>query len=383
MKPTSLRIANLPRSGTMEIARETAKLRKQGREILSLSLGEPDFDTPTHIVEAAKESLAAGETHYSPAMGIPALREAIAEKSMEENGISCTPDNVMVAPTKHALFLATAALVDEGDEILISNPAWVSYIPQVMFTGGKPVLFNLGDGFSIEQERIQQAITPKTKAIIINSPSNPMGTVCSINELKMVADLAKDHDLWVITDEIYEKLVYEGKHVSIASLEGMAERTITLSGFSKSYAMTGWRLGWAVAPEEVLAGMLKLQEHTLTCSPVFVQKAGIAALKGPKEPLMKMLETFRERRKLVISLLENIPGVTLEKPMGAFYAFFRYGKDLSSQEMAKKILHEGGVAVTPGSAFGMGGEGYLRASYAASDERIRRAISGIEKVLTA
>ncbi len=380
MKECSSRIAALPPSGTIEIAREAAELWKQGKEIVALSMGEPDFPTPYHIVEAAVEAMHRGETHYVSSAGIPQLREAIAAKSQKENGIPCTADDVIVAPTKYALFLATAALVCEGDEIIIPDPAWVSYTPQIAALGGSSVPVPYGPGYRIDADAIMQAITPRTKAIVVNSPSNPLGAVATGEELRAVADIARDHDLYVITDEIYEKLIYEGDHISIASFDGMMERTITLNGFSKAYAMTGWRVGWAIAPKEIYGYMLKLQQHTLTCVPPFIQYAGIAALTGPQTPLDAMLQEFTARRAIVTALLGEVPGLSVEPPGGAFYVFPKYEQDIPSVALAKRLLHDGGVAVTPGSAFGAAGEGHFRISYATSRKKIAKGVEGIKRV---
>jgi len=363
------------------MSREAARLRKEGRDIVSLSMGEPDFSTPQHIVDAAVASLHRGETHYVPAPGIPVLRETIARCSSEENRIPCSPENVLVAPTKQCLYLALSAMLDEGDEVLIPDPGWVSYAPQVLAAGGVPLTFSHDEDNRMDLESIASAIGPRTKAIMVNSPSNPLGSVMDMDEARGICDMAVEKDLYVISDEIYEKLVYEGSHISFASLSGMEDRTVTVSGFSKSYAMTGWRLGWAIAPGPVFASMLRLHEHTLTCLPQFIQEAGIAALQGPRQPLQDMIAEFRERRKLLLSLLGEVEGLDVKPPRGAFYAFPSYSGEIPSDEMALRILGEGGVAVTPGSAFGPAGEGHLRISYAASRENIEKGVAGLKTVM--
>jgi len=360
-------------------------MKARGEKVVSLAIGEPDFATPAHIVEAAKKALDDGYTKYTPAPGIKELREAIAEKSQKENKIPAKPENVIVAPTKHTLFLTCMALLDRGDEALIPDPGWVSYGPMVTLAGAKPVPVRAADedGFVPSAETVAQAITPHTRLLMLNSPSNPGGSVYSRDAMRALADLAKDRDLIVVSDEIYEKILYDGVHVSPASLDGMFERTVTVHGFSKTYAMTGWRLGWLVAPTPLFREIVKVQEHTITCATAFAQKAGVAALRGPTAPLEAMVAEFRARRDLVMKELAKIDRLSTDRPTGAFYVFPKVDVRLHSATLCERILKEASVAVTPGSAFGQAGEGHIRISYAASRETITEGVRRIGEVLRA
>ncbi len=377
------RVRSIEPSPTVRISDLIAESRGQGKKILSLAIGEPDFPTPSHIVEAAKKALDDGYTKYTAAPGIRELREAIAEKSQKENGIPAKPENVIVAPTKHTLFMTFMALLDSGDEALIPDPGWVSYAPMVTLAGAKPVPIRAADedGFVPSTETVAEAIAPRTRLIVLNSPSNPAGSVYTRAQMRGLADLAADHDLTVVSDEIYEKILYEGEHVSPASLEGMFDRTVTVNGFSKTYSMTGWRLGWLVAPTPMVRQIVKVQEHTITCATAFAQKAGVAALRGPTAPLKAMVDEFRARRDLVLRELKKIDRLTTDRPSGAFYVFPRVDVGMESASLAERILQEVNVAVTPGSAFGEAGEGHLRLSYAASRETIIESIRRIGDVL--
>jgi len=377
------RVRSIEPSPTVRISDLIAESQGQGKKILSLAIGEPDFPTPAHIVEAAKKALDDGYTKYTAAPGIRELREAIAEKSQKENGIPAKPENVIVAPTKHTLFMTFMALLDSGDEALIPDPGWVSYAPMVTLAGAKPVPIRAADedGFVPSTEAVAEAITPRTRFIVLNSPSNPAGSVYTRAQMRGLAELAADHDLMVVSDEIYEKILYEGEHVSPASLEGMFDRTVTVNGFSKTYSMTGWRLGWLVAPTPMVRQIVKVQEHTITCATAFAQKAGVAAVRGPTAPLKAMVDEFRARRDLVLRELKKVDRLSTDRPSGAFYVFPRVDIRMESASLAERILQETDVAVTPGSAFGDAGEGHLRLSYAASRETIVESIRRIADVL--
>ena len=377
------RVRSIEPSPTVRISDLIAESQGQGKKILSLAIGEPDFPTPAHIVEAAKKALDDGYTKYTAAPGIRELREAIAEKSQKENGIPAKPENVIVAPTKHTLFMTFMALLDSGDEALIPDPGWVSYAPMVTLAGAKPVPIRAADedGFVPSTEAVAEAITPRTRFIVLNSPSNPAGSVYTRAQMRGLADLASDHDLTVVSDEIYEKILYEGEHVSPASLDGMFDRTVTVNGFSKTYSMTGWRLGWLVAPTPMVRQIVKVQEHTITCATAFAQKAGVAAVRGPTAPLKAMVDEFRARRDLVLRELKKVDRLSTDRPSGAFYVFPRVDIRMESASLAERILQETDVAVTPGSAFGDAGEGHLRLSYAASRETIVESIRRIADVL--
>ena len=377
------RVLSIESSPTVRISELVTEMKARGEKVVSLAIGEPDFPTPAHIIEAAKKALDDGYTKYTPAPGIRELREAIAEKSRTDNKIPAKAENVIVAPTKHTLFLTCMALLDRGDEALIPDPGWVSYGPMVTLAGAKPVPVGAADedGFVPSAETVAQAITPHTRLLMLNSPSNPGGSVYSRDAVRALADLAADHDLIVVSDEIYEKILYDGEHVSPASLDGMFERTVTVHGFSKTYAMTGWRLGWLVAPTPLFREIVKVQEHTITCATAFAQKAGVAALRGPTAPLEAMVAEFRARRDLVLRELEKIDRLSAERPAGAFYVFPRIDARVDSATLCERVLKEASVAVTPGTAFGGAGEGHIRLSYAASRETIQEGVRGIGEVL--
>lgn len=375
----SERLCHIEVSSILKMSNRVSKMRRAGIEVISFCVGEPDFKTPEHIIVAAKDALDRGETHYTPSHGIMELREAIAEKSMNENNIRCSPENVLVCPAKFGIFAGAYATVDKGDEVIIPDPGWVSYPPIVGFVEAVAKFVNFDSEDAIEN--LKEAITQKTKAIVINSPSNPTGTVLTRQKIKGIADLAVDHDLYVVSDEIYEKIIYEGEHISIASMPGMFERTITVNGFSKTYAMTGWRLGWAVAPEEIIKGMNKLQSHSITCCTSFAQRAGVVALKGDQKPLEEMLTAFKKRRKVVMQELDKIPLFSYKAPQGAFYIFPRFGSKMSHENLAELLLEKARVAVIPGNAFGANGEGHLRFSYATSEQLIREGMKRIRDTL--
>src|SRR3989442_12971307 len=369
------RVRSIEPSPTVRISDLIAESQGRGKKILSLAIGEPDFPTPAHIIEAAKKALDDGYTKYTAAPGIRELREAIAEKSKAEN--------VIVAPTKHTVFMTFMPLLDPGDEALIPDPGWVSYAPMASLAGAKPVPIRAADedGFVPSTETVADAIPPRTRLLVLNSPSNPAGSVYSRSQMRGLAELAADHDLTVVSDEIYEKILYEGEHVSPASLDGMFDRTVTVNGFSKTYSMTGWRLGWLVAPTSMVRQIGKVQEHTITCATAFAQKAGVAALRGPTAPLKAMVDEFRARREIVLRELKKIDRLSTDRPSGAFYAFPRVDAAVASASLAERILTEANVAVTPGSAFGEAGEGHLRLSYAPSRETIVECLHPVPDVV--
>jgi len=385
---SSERIERIQESGTMKMKALVSQMRKEGKKVISFTVGEPDFETPRHIVDACIDALNAGMTKYIDAPGLPELREAIAEKSVRENGIPCEASNVLVAPTKHCLFEALLTTVNPGDEVLIPDPAWVSYVPFVLMAEGIPVPVKLLEGhdFRMTPEEVAKHITPKTKAIMMNSPSNPCGSVNTPEDIKGIADLAIDHDLLVITDEVYEKIIFDGrKHLSIASLPGMFDRTITVNGFSKSYSMTGWRLGWVVAPEPIFSGMSRVQQTTITHPPTFIQKAGVAALKGPTTMLDAMVKEFQKRRDIVDRCLKETDHVSAPKPQGAFYAFVRFDEKVTStmndEEIALYLANEAGAVTTPGISFGPSGKGHVRLSFATSTAEVEKGMAGIKAAM--
>ncbi len=382
----SSRVQKVAPSATLQITAKAKAMKAQGIDVVGLAAGESDFDTPQHIKEALYQAVKEGFVYYTPTQGIPELRKAIAEKLERENKISYAPDReIIVTPgAKQALYEAVLAITNPGDEILIPEPCWVSYEPMVQLAEGKAVFVPTyeKDGFRLSSEAVEKKITEKTRAIILNSPNNPTGAVTDGDALKAVAELCIENNLVVISDEIYEKIIYEAKHVSIASLPGMRERTITVNGFSKTYSMTGWRLGYAAAPQKIIEAMNRIQEHSISCPTSFVQKAGIAALQGSRECVRDMVKKFELRKEFIVKRLNEIPDVTCVKPRGAFYAFANFSAyEKDSFKLANFLLEDAKVAVIPGAAFGKAGEGFLRLSYATSMENIEKGVERIEEAL--
>ena len=380
----SKRLQEIPASGTIAISNLVSQMKSEGIDIVSFSMGEPDFTTPANVIDACCDSLRSGNTHYTPSMGIPALRKAVADVTRETNGVPCQASNVLITPCKQAIFLTALAYIDPGDEVILADPSWVSYEACIRLAGGVPVYIptKFEEKFVIDPALIEAAITPRTKMIILNMPSNPTGGIIPRDVLKQIADIAIRNGIKVMSDEIYESIIYEGKHTSIASFPGMFENTIIVSGLSKSHAMTGWRLGWAIAPEEDIKAINKLQSHSISCAVSFVQDASVEAITGPQDARDAMVAEFRKRRDLALDLISEIPGIQCNVPDGAFYIFPKYDADLPSAKLAEILLKEGHVAVTPGSAFGPSGEGFFRLSYATSEEQIREGISRIKKVMS-
>ena len=382
MKPNpviSSRVRHIPESATMKIADIAAKLRSEGQDIISFSLGEPDFETPENIKRAAKTALDRGETHYTQGSGIPELQEAIAEKLKNDNNLDVSPADVLVTTgAKQAIFEAICTLIDDGDEVLLLDPAWVSYSAIVKFAGGKPVMVPVSEQEGYVPVDLQSHMTRNTKLLILNSPCNPTGAVYGKNVVKAAAEAAEDHGVFVLSDEVYEKIIYGAKHHSIGSL--VPDRTITINGFSKAYAMTGWRLGYATAPAPILQGMLKIQQHSVSNATSFVQRAGVEALRGDQGAVRAMVAEFKKRRDIMIDALRKM-GIECAPPRGAFYAFAKVSQFGNSVEVTEKLLRDALVAVTPGSAFGPNGEGYVRLSYATSRQNIEDGINRIEASL--
>lgn len=370
----------MPQSGTLRMLDVAKRLEREGRDIIHMEVGEPDFDTPEHIKRAAEEALARGVTKYTPSAGTPELREAIAEH-LTTKGIPAAPKEVLVTPgAKHAIFCAMAAALDPSDEVLIPSPCW-TYEGIALTAGAKPTYIEMtqADEFRLKVGDVQEKLTQRTRMLVLNYPNNPTGATMTKDDLSALADLAADHELWVLSDEIYDCLVYDGKHASIASLPGMHERTIYINGFSKAYAMTGWRLGYAAAPAELTAEMVKIQQASTSCPTSFVQAAGVAALRGPQDCVERMREEYHRRRDVIVEGLNSIDGFECVKPKGAFYAFPSIGGlEIKSLELCEYLLREAGVAAVPGSEFGPYGEGHVRFSYATSMEKIERALERIE-----
>ena len=301
----SKRLQEIPASGTIAISNLVSQMKSEGIDIVSFSMGEPDFTTPENIIDACCDSLHRGFTHYTPSMGIPELRKAIADMTRTNNNVPCDASNVLVTPCKQAIFMTMLAYIDPGDEVILADPSWVSYEACVRLAGGVPVYVptRIEDDFVLDPAMVEAAITPRTKMIILNTPSNPTGAVFPAEVLKQIADIAMAHGIKVFSDEIYEAIVYEGKHTSIASFPGMFENTIIVSGLSKSYAMTGWRLGWAIAPKEDIANINKLQSHSISCCVSFTQEAAVEAITGPQDSKLAMVREFRKRRDLALDLI--------------------------------------------------------------------------------
>ncbi|MBN7774091.1 pyridoxal phosphate-dependent aminotransferase [Clostridium aminobutyricum] len=355
-------------------------------DVVSFCIGEPDFETPQNVIEAGKFALENGYTKYVPNSGIPELREAIAEKMRRENGIDVKAENVMINNGAcQSLMSAMQVIMDAGDEIILPDPCFPNYIGQIMLVGAKAVMVGCleENAFHIKAEDIEKAITPRTKAIVLNSPCNPTGAVLSESELKEIAEVVKKHDLIVISDEPYDTIVFDGKTAcSIASFPGMFEHTITINSFSKSHAMTGWRVGYAVAPKNVIDAMILIQESLSSSVNAAAQYAAAQALKGQQETTAYMTAEYEKRRNLLVKGLNEIKGISCIVPEGAFYAFVNIkGTGLTSVELATKLIEEAQVVLTPGSAFGDFGEGYIRISYASSEEKLQEGINRMKKVL--
>ena len=376
MKPLSAKIAAVSESATIAISNKAKKMQREGIDVISLSIGEPDFDTPRHITDACIDALNRGETHYAPSNGIPELTGAIAEKITKENKFPCTPQQVIVAcGAKDAIYEACEAVLNPGDETIILTPAWVSYEPCVQIAGGKPVFHEIHPKTFQLDDSLLERITKKTKMIVVNSPSNPTGAVFNKKSMQLIADLCEDKDLYAMSDEIYEKMIYGKEHISLASLGDMHQRTITINGFSKAYAMTGWRLGYAVAPKEIIAEMSKVQQHSISQVTTFAMWGGVAALKGDQSCVEEMRREFDKRRKYVMGELKAM-GYEMAPAEGAFYAFVKVAGD--DMEVASRWLDKGHVAATPGSAFYA--PGWIRLSYAASMEKLKEAMKRIKRV---
>jgi aspartate aminotransferase len=364
-------------AATVRLNNLALELRRRGENIISFAAGEPDFDTDKRIIDEAYVSMLKGETHYTSSLGLYELRERIAEKVNNENNIPAGSENVIIIPTKFAIYAALISIIEYNDEVLIHDPYWVSYESQVKLTGAKPIFFRLTEHFSLDIEDLKSKISSRTKAIIINTPNNPTGAVFSRDEIKALVDLAKDYNLYIISDEIYEKLIYEGEHVSPASYD--PERVIVVNGFSKAFAMTGWRIGYAVANKNIIGRMEKFVQHTLTCLPAFIQRAAVKALDLGAEIYEKYREEYRRRRDFLISELNNINNLEITKPMGTFYLFPKYKINMNSEDLAKLLLEREKVLVVPGSSFGKNGEYHFRISFATSMSSLREGAKRIQE----
>jgi len=369
-----------------EVLAKAKALERSGRQIVHLEIGEPDFDTPAHIVAAAREALDKGYTHYVPAPGIPELRTAVADFLERTGRMSTTPDRVVITPgAKPIMFFTILALCEEGDEVLYPDPGFPIYASITAFAGAKPVPVPLREenGFAVDPDELASLVTDRTKLLILNSPHNPCGSVSSAAQLEAVARTAMEHDLVVLSDEVYWALTYDGTHHSVLDVDGMAERTVLLDGWSKTFAMTGWRLGFGVLPPALVEPVTRLVINSVSCTSAFSQHAAIAALEGPWDDVERMAAAFRERRDVIVSGLGAIPGVSCVEPGGAFYAFPNVRElGMSAAALSGRMLENAGVACLPGTAFGVYGEGYLRFSYANSVENIRTALTAFETLVS-
>ncbi|HVA24208.1 MAG TPA: pyridoxal phosphate-dependent aminotransferase [Chloroflexota bacterium] len=374
-------MARLGSESAFEVLAKAKAVEAAGKHVVHLEIGEPDFATPANVVEAGIEALQSGATHYTPAAGIPELREAIAADAGRRRGIEVRPSEVVVTPgAKPIMFFGLMALANPGDEVVYPDPGFPIYQSVISFLGAKSVPIPLREtsDFVFDLDLLRSAVGPRTRLIVLNSPQNPTGGVLDRSAIEDVAELAQRYDCWVLSDEIYSRILYEGEHVSIASLPGMRERTIVLDGFSKTYAMTGWRLGYGIMPALLADQIAKLAVNSVSCTASFTQHAGIAALQGSQQPVDDMVAEFRARRSLVVEGLNAISGITCRWPKGAFYAFPNItGLGLTSSALADRLLLDHGVATLSGSSFGAAGEGYLRLSYATSRENLQEALRRI------
>jgi len=380
-------VKRMERIGTesaFEVLAKAQALEKQGRSIIHLEIGSPDFPTPKHVVEAGKKALDDGFTKYGPTAGLLDFREAIAAHVSKTRGVKVGADNICVVPGgKPIMFFVMMALLEEGDEVVYPDPSFPIYESLIHFLGAvpKPVPLIENRGFSFDLNVLKDQLSDKTKLVILNSPANPTGGVISKQDLKQIADMLRDRDVMILSDEIYSRIYYEEEPASITNFEGIIEKTVILDGFSKTYSMTGWRLGFGVMPLKLAEAVNLLMVNSNSCTATFTQKAGLAALQGPQDDVAKMVSEFRRRRDAIVKSLNEIPGFRCTTPAGAFYAFPNVtGTGMPSKDLAELLLNEAGVACLNGTAFGKHGDGYLRFSYANSLENIQEAIRRIQKV---
>lgn len=369
-----------------EVLAKAKALERQGKDIVHLEIGEPDFDTPKNIKDAAIKALNSGYTHYTPSAGMPELRQSIADYISKTRKLDVKPEEVVVTPGgKPVMFFSILALVNPGDEVMYPNPGFPIYESMINFVGAKPVPIQLKEEneFGLDTEYVKKMITKKTKMIILNSPENPTGGIVTREQLKVVADsISGRNDVFVLSDEIYSRIIYEGKHESITQFPGMKDKTILLDGFSKTYAMTGWRLGYGVMRKDLAEKVAQLMTNSNSCTCAFTQLAGVEALTGPQKEPERMDEEFRKRREVIVPGLNNIEGITCKKPHGAFYVFPNItGTGMDSRTLQDYLLNNAGVAALAGTSFGKYGEGYLRLSFANSIENIKKALERIAKAV--
>ena len=376
------RMKRLGTETAFEVLMKARKLEADGADIIHLEIGEPDFDTPRNIIDAGVTALNSGFTHYGPSPGLQEVRDRIAQEIVDSRNISVSGDNVVITPGgKPIMFFAILALINEGDEVLYPNPGFPIYESMINFVGGVPVPMKLlsDRDFRIDIDEVSTQITPKTKLMIINSPNNPCGSIIEHSDLEELARLAKENDILVLSDEIYSRLLYEGQHHSIAAFEDMLDRTIILDGFSKTYAMTGWRVGFGIMPVDLVEPISRLSTNSVSCTAAFTQMAVLEAMNGPQDDADHIVNEFKKRRDIIVSGLNNIKGIRCPMPKGAFYIFPNVeGTGMTSREFADGLLEEGGVAGLAGESFGKYGKGCVRFSFANSAENIERALERID-----
>ncbi len=381
------RMNNLGTETAFEVLAKAKALESQGKSIIHLEIGEPDFDTPSNIIKAAQNALSNGYTHYGPSPGLMEVRERIAQEVSETRNISVSANNVVITPgAKPIMFFAMLALIDEGDEVIYPNPGFPIYESMINFVGGIPVPMKLlaSNNFEIDINDIVDQISPKTKLMIINSPNNPCGSVISKEDLTTLANLAKKNDFTILTDEVYRRFLYEGEYFSPVSVPGMTERTIILDGFSKTYSMTGWRAGFGVMPENLVEPISRLSTNSVSCTASFTQIATLEAMNGPQEEPMRMVDEFKKRRDVIVNGLNSIPGIECPMPGGAFYVFPSIeGTGMSSKQFANDLLEKHGVACLAGESFGEYGKGCIRFSFANSMENLNEALDRINSFVIA
>ena len=379
------RMSRLGTETAFGVLAKAQALEAKGMDVVHLEIGEPDFDTPQNIRDAAAQAINRGHTHYCNSQGIPPLRAEIAKELSRTRGVTVDSERVVVAPgAKPIVFHAILALLEEGDEAICPDPSYPIYESVINFTGAKTVPIQLREelDFRFDIDELRSKITPRTKLIVLNSPHNPTGGVLEREEIYAIANIAQEHDITVLSDEVYEYIVYEHEPFSIASLPGMLDRTILLSGFSKTYAMTGWRLGYAALPPKLVEPVVRLIVNSVSCTAPFTQHAGIEALTGPQDSVPKMVNEFKKRRDLIVSGLNQIPGISCVLPKGAFYVFPNVKEvGIDCNKLADYLLNNAGVACLPGTHFGRYGDGYLRFSYATSLDKINIALERIEKTV--
>jgi aspartate aminotransferase len=386
MKELSRLVSSIPPSETLAVSDKAKALKAAGRDVVALAGGDPDFDTPDYITAAAFQAIENGATHYpAPMKGITPLLEAIAHKMETDNGVKVNPaTDVVVTPGgKWSLFLALSAIINPGDEVLYLEPVWVSYPPMIVLAGGTPVGVTLSaeDNFRITAEQLRARITPRTKALMVNTPNNPTGRVLTRDELNAVVAVALEHDLYVISDEIYETIIFDGReHLSPAAEPGMAERTLTVNGLSKSHAMTGWRLGWLAGPTPIMKLAAQMNSQTVSSAANFTMHAAVAALKGPKDTTRAMTDAYQKRRDFMVPALNAIDGVECMNIEGAFYLFPRFPNSAkNSAELAEALIEKAGIASVPGGAFGKSGEGHVRFTIATAMDELEKAVEKLAK----